>query len=197
MKKGRVVVSKSNPDSLVLVGPSAGGHLAALAATASDVIELQGTENPGPSTEVKTAVLIFGAHNLRDVFTPQAVNLFFDLICNIEEAVTGALAISLLIDDNCNNLIDLVNPLSGCNQNTLELASPVFHVDSTDPPMLLLHGTMDCSVLFLQSEEMANTLDNAGVFNQFILTEGGQHDISSLNVTSEDFINFLESVFGN
>lgn len=66
----------TDPDALVISGPSAGGHLSALTATSSDITELQGTDNLGPDTSVKAAVLIFGVHNLNTVFSAEALTLF-------------------------------------------------------------------------------------------------------------------------
>ena len=184
-----------DPDSLIISGPSAGGHLASLAASSSGVADLQGNDNLGPDTSVRAAVIIFGVHNLNTVFSLEALNLFFGLNCEIEEAIGGGIAISLLIDDDCDDEFDLLNPLAGCDQTKMDQASPIFHLDSDDPPMMLIHGTDDCSVLFLQSEEMLEALSDLGVFNQFILSEGGMHNLESLNLTVDDIVDFLETVF--
>jgi len=39
----------------------------------------------------------------------------------------------------------------------------VFHVDSDDPPMLLVHGSLDSSVSVLNSDALATRLEAAGV----------------------------------
>ncbi len=184
-----------DPDALILAGPSSGGHLAALASTASDVQELQGTENPGPSTEVIATVVLFGVHDLNTLFTLEVASLFQSLNCDPLIAAAAVAAIFLLIDD-CDVSINPLDPLEDCNQSRLDLTSPALHVDNSDPPMFLIHGTDDCNVPFLQSEEMADALDDAGVFNQFILVEGGMHDLESLNLTVEEIVDFLEIVFG-
>ena len=75
-------------------------------------------------------------------------------------------------------------------------ALSVVFLDNSDPPMFLIHGTDDCTVPFLQSEEMADALDDAGVFNQFLLVEGGMHDLVSLDLTVDEIVDFLELVFG-
>ncbi len=183
------------PDSLIISGPSAGGHLASLVSVASDVPELQGTENPGADTTVKAAIAIFGVHNLNTLFSTEAVERFFNLGCDIERAIGAVGVVRELIDDSCPLDLNILNPLSGCDDQQMDLASPVVHVDSTDPPMFLIHGIDDCNVPFFQSEEMAEALDDAGVFNRFILTEGGMHTLESINLTSDDILNFLEEVF--
>lgn len=184
-----------DPDSLIIAGPSAGGHLASLVSVASDVTELQGTENPGVDSSVKASVAIFGVHNLNTLFSSETLERFFILECDIERVIGAVGVIRDLIDDSCPLDLNILNPLSGCDDEKLDLASPVLHVDGSDPPMFLIHGTDDCNVPFFQSEEMADALDDAGVLNEFILTEGGEHNLETLSLSVEDIISFLEKVF--
>ncbi len=55
-------------------------------------------------------------------------------------------------------------------------ASPIDHVTSGDPPMLLIHGLEDPLIPVSQSESMAAALTTAGVRNELILVPGG-HDL--------------------
>jgi acetyl esterase/lipase len=55
-------------------------------------------------------------------------------------------------------------------------ASPIDHVATNDPPMLLVHGLQDPLIPVSQSEAMAATLTAAGVRNELILVPGG-HDL--------------------
>jgi acetyl esterase/lipase len=59
-------------------------------------------------------------------------------------------------------------------------ASPIHHVTSDDPPMLLFHGTNDLWVLPDQSVRMASALDAAGVPNRLVLVEGARHGFEAL-----------------
>jgi len=180
-----------DPDALILIGASAGAHLAALAATAGDVTELQGLDNPGANTDVRAAILLFGIYNLNSVFSIEAINLFFDLGCNIEAPVIATSTIFSLIDD-CSVSFNPFNPLENCNQSRLDVTSPINHIDSGDPPMYIAHGTNDCTVLWIQSQEFVDTLNILGVPNQFNITEGGGHDISTLVFTLDEIVNFLK-----
>jgi acetyl esterase/lipase len=55
------------------------------------------------------------------------------------------------------------------------LASPVTHVDSSDPPFLILHGTADNQVPVAQSETLARALQQAGVEHELVVIEGAPH----------------------
>jgi len=56
-----------------------------------------------------------------------------------------------------------------------ERASPVVHVESSDPPFLLIHGTDDWVVGIDQSESMQQALRGAGVEVSFLRVRGGHH----------------------
>lgn len=52
-------------------------------------------------------------------------------------------------------------------------ASPVFHVQSDDPPFLLIHGTRDQEVPLHQSEELLRALKKAGVRARLVTVNDG------------------------
>lgn len=54
-------------------------------------------------------------------------------------------------------------------------ASPIVHVTSDDPPMLLVHGDADTVVPYERSVEMHATLEGAGVEAALIRVPGGGH----------------------
>ncbi len=180
-----------DPDALILIGVSAGAHLAALAATAGDVPELQGLDNPGANTDVRAAILLFGIYNLNSVFSTEAITLFLILGCDIEDSIIATSTIFLLIDD-CSVSFNPLNPLENCNQSRLDVTSPINHLNSSDPPMYIAHGTNDCTVLWIQSQELVDTLNIFGVPNQLNISEGGGHDISTLDFTLDEIVNFLK-----
>jgi acetyl esterase/lipase len=61
------------------------------------------------------------------------------------------------------------------NEQLYQGASPIHHVDPSDPPVLLLHGTIDSVVPFAQSEAMADRLDQAGVPRALVALDGWDH----------------------
>jgi acetyl esterase/lipase len=56
-----------------------------------------------------------------------------------------------------------------------EEASPLRHVSSADPPMLLIHGADDARVPLAQSETLAAALQGAGVPHRLIVVAGARH----------------------
>jgi len=88
---------------------------------------------------------------------------------------------------------NLLDPLSGCNQADLDEASPVTHVDAGDPPVFIAAGTNDCFVPWMQALDLENGLDASGVTNEVSITEGGEHDADTLEVTPAQVIEFLSA----
>lgn len=83
--------------------------------------------------------------------------------------------------------------------DTGKMASPIEHVTSDDPPMLLLHGSGDLWVLPEQSRRMASALDQAGVANRLIIVKGALHGFEALVEAPErrdllpEVLSFLEA----
>jgi acetyl esterase/lipase len=55
------------------------------------------------------------------------------------------------------------------------LASPVFHVDAGDPPLLLLHGDQDDQMPMQQSRELDAAYQKLGLPVQFEVVPGAGH----------------------
>ncbi len=54
-------------------------------------------------------------------------------------------------------------------------ASPIYHVDNNDPPVLLVHGSIDGSVSVKNSDALSATLDKNGVKYTYDRVEGWPH----------------------
>lgn len=134
-----------------VIGPSGGGHLAALVGTTGGVTELEGTlgEHLKVSSRVTCVVDLFGPTDL------------------------------LTLGGNHNRANSPESRLiGGPLQEKRELArqaSPTTYVTGDDPPFLMIHGTKDPNVPFAQSEVLALALENAGASAILIPVEGGVH----------------------
>jgi dipeptidyl aminopeptidase/acylaminoacyl peptidase len=56
-----------------------------------------------------------------------------------------------------------------------KLASPVFHVDASDPPLLMFHGAQDDQMPIQQSRELEAAYQNAGLPVQLEVVPGAGH----------------------
>lgn len=148
-------------------GASAGAHLAEMLAVSSDVPALDG---PKPSLStlssgIQAAVAFFGPSSLQHMDADAATN----------KCPKGALC------HDCAGspetlLLDCPSTLTSCSTKLLTEASPISHVDASDPPMLLVHGEDDCTVPTLQSVRLHNAVVKTGGAASLILVSGAGHN---------------------
>ena len=127
----------------VVSGSSAGGHLAALIGVTNGVVDLEGTIGGyhDVSSDVQAVVVLFGASNLTTILqqsTPHGLSV-------------RKPALDLLLGGQPEAVPELAR-----------LASPVFHVDADDPPMLWLHGDQDPQMPVNQGLEMQGAYEELG-----------------------------------
>jgi len=137
-------------------GRSSGGHLTALVGVTNGVKELEGElgDHLGVSSDVQVAVSYFGASNLTTILdqsTPFGVML-------------RGPALALLLGGPMEATAELA-----------ELASPVFHVDAQDPPLLLLHGDQDPQMPINQAHELHGVYKEHGLPVHLEVIHGAKH----------------------
>lgn len=158
--KGHSAEFHVDPERLGLIGASAGGHLACLAAV----------------TAVKTAD---GGRIVDDGAAVKAVAVFFpptDLlnyggqIPDVRAGTgLGALVRKLAFPKGIEGLSDEQI------ENGVVAISPARLVNEHAPPFLLIHGDLDFLVPLQQSKAMAAALRSAGVEAELIVKHGGGH----------------------
>lgn len=119
---------------VVVVGQSAGGHLACLMGTSSGIESLEGTTAgcPDQSSAVQGVINYFGP---------------VDFILRAESQPK--------ITDQPGGLVyQLLGGSVSANPELARMASPVTYCDPGDPPILILHGDQDKQVLPDQSERL-------------------------------------------
>jgi acetyl esterase/lipase len=140
---------KIDPTRVAAIGESAGGHLAAMLGVASDVAGLDGScPFTGQSPAVNAVVSYYGPTDLRD---PEDLP-------NLQTQVTKFLG----------------NPPQD-DPAEAALASPVTHVDASDPRFLFNHRTLDDVVPLQQSIDMKLALDGVGVASTLVQVGGTGH----------------------
>jgi acetyl esterase/lipase len=141
---------------IVIAGDSAGAHLAALVGVSNGHAELEGAvgNDRGQSSDVQGIISFYGAANLTTILkqsTPHGLNVRVP-------------ALILLLGGQPEDVPALAR-----------LASPVFHVDRNDPPMLLLHGDQDPQMPINQSHELCGAYKKVNAPVQFEVVHGGAH----------------------
>ena len=143
---------------IAVAGASAGGHLAALVGVTNGHPELEGDvgEFGTVSSRADAIVDFYGPTNfltILDQSTPHGLGVRIP-------------ALQLLLRAQPEDVPDLAR-----------LASPVFHLDAKDPPLLLIHGDQDPQVPINQSHELQGAYREAGLGERvrFEVIHGGAH----------------------
>lgn len=181
---GRFAIDKNR---FLTWGGSAGGQLAALAATACGSRRLDlnargtdtgATEHAPESPCVQGAMIWYGTMDFTDLVPTVAV-----------DSPAAALPQVLAQYLGCRD--------GSCDANTVAAASPLRHLDPDDPPMLLVHGANDEVVLVQQSERMHQALRDAGVESMLVVIPDVGHSFigATADVTAKaSHLAFAESM---
>lgn len=143
-------------DQIIIAGESSGGHLAALVGVSNGNKYLEGEvgKNLNYSSDVQGIIDYYGASNLNTILsqsTPHGLS--------VREP-----ALELLLGG-----------LNQKNVNLKDIASPVFHVDKNDPPLLIIHGDQDNQMPINQSHELVGKYLKEDLEVYFLVVYGGGH----------------------
>lgn len=145
-----------DPKRISAVGASAGGHLVGLLGTTD---ESAGWDE-GPYAEQSSAV--------QAVVSMAGI---FDMTTKLPSGINGS-------------IYYVFGKLAGEDAPPeMAAASPVHHIDGSEPPFLLLHGDNDGVVPYEQSVIMHEALLEAGVDSTLIIVEEGNHSLGGKNAS--------------
>lgn len=139
-----------------IVGSSAGGHLVAEIGVTNGHSKLEGTVGKylDQSSSVQAIVDYYGPTNFLTILkqsTPHGLSVRVP-------------ALQLLLGSQPEE-----------NAALAKLASPVYHVDKNDPPLLMIHGDYDPQVPINQSHELHGRYKELGLTARLEIIHGGAH----------------------
>jgi len=141
---------------IVLMGPSAGGHL----------VSFVGAKHKS-GNRVAAVVSMFGEHDLINRTKPQTD-------CAIGGSIRHTESPETCLSDGLKAFLGITE-VSPSTAGILHDASPISYVRKGMPHYLLLHGTKDFHVPYEQSVLMRDAMKKAGVPCEIITLEGGGH----------------------
>jgi acetyl esterase/lipase len=169
-----------DPDRIVALGVSAGGHLAALLGTYPEgPVDPNGRSgHPAPSATTDDSARV---QAVVDLYGPT------DLFASRTTRPLPSNPVTLMLGASLRDM-----------PGRYEAASPVRHASPDDPPMLLIHGRDDRLVPLEQSEALAAALQDAEVFHRLIVVDDAAHGFG-FRVAKRDILPevlaFLDSVW--
>ena len=134
-----------NPDKIVIMGNSAGGHLALMTGFLGNNHLFDKDCETIENIKVMAIIDKYGGVDLRDP----------------EKWLTKSLKIWVKSKIN--------------NTDFLSSVSPITYVNEKCPPVIIIHGDADPTISYTQSETLNDKLEAAGVKHEFITVPGGGH----------------------
>lgn len=151
-------------DRIGLLGDSAGGYVVQMAGATNGEKNWDVGDFKEVSSDVQAVVSIYGISDLTTIG---------EGIGNENVHASAAVTEALLF--NGPAFKDFAGASVNADPQKAKAASPIGHVDGTEPPFLLMHGSGDKVVSPLQSKKMFEALQNKKVEAEYVLVRGAEH----------------------
>ena len=151
-------------DRIGLLGDSAGGYVVQMAGAPNGEKNWDVGDFKEVSSDVQAVVSIYGISDLTTIG---------EGIGNENVHASAAVTEALLL--NGPAFKDFAGASVNADPQKAKAASPIGHVDGTEPPFLLMHGSGDKVVSPLQSKKMFEALQNKKVEAEYVLVRGAEH----------------------
>ena len=146
------------PDTIAVAGGSAGGHLAMMTGYSSDIEALEGTGGyPEFSSAVQAVINLYGPTDLTPVEFHDHPTL---------KAFFGGKTFNEAPE-------------------SYALASPIRHLDKSDPPTLVIHGTDDSIVPVAQADLLVARLEALEIPHEYLRLEGYPHTLDIIQEVNQ------------
>lgn len=151
--KAHAAMFNLDPERIAVMGDSAGGHLAALAAVTFETAAFETNDWKEYSSQVKAAICRFGVYD-------------FQYLSETEpEFNRPDSPVSLLLGDSVLHKDELAAQ-----------ASPSTYLKKGDPPFLILHGECDPVLPVENAEHFYELLTKEGIPAEYYCIKGAGHD---------------------
>lgn len=147
-----------------LLGDSAGGYVVQMAGATNGEKNWDVGDFKEVSSDVQAVVSIYGISDLTTIG---------EGLGNENVHASAAVTEALLL--NGPAFKDFAGASVNADPQKAKAASPIGHVDGTEPPFLLMHGSGDKVVSPLQSKKMFEALQNKKVEAEYVLVRGAEH----------------------
>lgn len=147
-----------------LLGDSAGGYVVQMAGATNGEKNWDVGDFKEVSSDVQAVVSIYGISDLTTIG---------EGIGNENVHASAAVTEALLL--NGPAFKDFAGASVNADPQKAKAASPIGHVDGTEPPFLLMHGSGDKVVSPLQSKKMFEVLQNKKVEAEYVLVRRAEH----------------------
>ena len=151
-------------DRIGLLGDSAGDYVVQMAGATNGEKNWDVGDFKEVSSDVQAVVSIYGISDLTTIG---------EGIGNEKVHASAAVTEALLL--NGPAFKDFAGASVNADPQKAKAASPIGHVDGTEPPFLLMHGSGDKVVSPLQSKKMFEALQNKKVEAEYVLVRGAEH----------------------
>lgn len=151
-------------DRIGLLGDSAGGYVVQMAGATNGEKNWDVGDFKEVSSDVQAVISIYGISDLTTIG---------EGIGNENVHASAAVTEALLL--NGPAFKDFAGASVNADPQKAKAASPIGHVDGTEPPFLLMHGSGDKVVSPLQSKKMFEALQNKKVEAEYVLVRGAEH----------------------
>ncbi len=151
-------------DRIGLLGDSAGGYVVQMAGATNGEKNWDVGDFKEVSSDVQAVVSIYGISDLTTIG---------EGIGNENVHASAAVTEALLL--NGPAFKNFAGASVNADPQKAKAASPIGHVDGTEPPFLLMHGSGDKVVSPLQSKKMFEALQNKNVEAEYVLVRGAEH----------------------